>query len=56
MANMNLYSRGDKMFVRINMILIGIFTLSTLCVSSKASVGLQSNIGWTTHQSTSSLL
>ncbi len=30
MKNMNLYSRGDKMFVYANMALIGIFTLSTL--------------------------
>ncbi len=30
MANMSLYSRGDKTFVIINMVLIGIFTLSTL--------------------------
>lgn len=30
MSNMNLYSRGDKLFVRINMILVGLFTLSTL--------------------------
>lgn len=30
MANLNLYSPGDKRFVIINMILIGIFTLSTL--------------------------
>lgn len=30
MANMNLYSRGDKAFVVINMFLITIFTLSTL--------------------------
>ena len=30
MANMNLYSRGDKTFVIINMVLIAIFTLSTL--------------------------
>jgi len=30
MANMNLYSRGDKMFVWLNMFLIGVFTLSTL--------------------------
>ena len=30
MANMNLYSRGDKLFVIINMILIGLFTISTL--------------------------
>ncbi len=30
MANMNLYSRGDKFFVRINMLLIAIFTISTL--------------------------
>ncbi|MEM8656991.1 MAG: carbohydrate ABC transporter permease [Pseudomonadota bacterium] len=30
MTNMNLYSRGDRAFVIINMILIGIFTISTL--------------------------
>ncbi|MEL6677207.1 MAG: carbohydrate ABC transporter permease [Pseudomonadota bacterium] len=30
MANMNLYSRGDRMFVWINMFLVGIFALSTL--------------------------
>ncbi|MDO6591191.1 carbohydrate ABC transporter permease [Loktanella sp. D2R18] len=30
MANMNLYSRGDKGFVIANMILIGLFALSTL--------------------------
>ncbi len=30
MVNMNLYSRGDKMFVRLNMLLIAIFTISTL--------------------------
>ena len=30
MRNMNLYSRGDKMFVRINMVLIALFTISTL--------------------------
>ncbi|MEP5758822.1 MAG: carbohydrate ABC transporter permease [Litoreibacter sp.] len=30
MANMNLYSRGDKTFVIINMFLVGVFTLSTL--------------------------
>jgi len=30
MTNMNLYSKGDKWFVRVNMILIGLFTLSTL--------------------------
>jgi putative aldouronate transport system permease protein len=28
--NMNLYSRGDKIFVIVNMILVGLFTLSTL--------------------------
>ncbi|MEL6426042.1 MAG: carbohydrate ABC transporter permease [Pseudomonadota bacterium] len=28
--NMNLYSRGDRIFVRANMVLIGLFTLSTL--------------------------
>lgn len=30
MANLNLYSRGDRMFVILNMILIGLFALSTL--------------------------
>ena len=30
MRNMNLYSRGDKMFVKINMVLIALFTISTL--------------------------
>lgn len=30
MANMNLYSRGDRVFVWLNMLLIGIFTISTL--------------------------
>jgi putative aldouronate transport system permease protein len=30
MVNMNLYSRGDKLFVYINMALIALFTLSTL--------------------------
>jgi putative aldouronate transport system permease protein len=30
MTNMNLYSRGDKIFVYINMFLIGLFALSTL--------------------------
>ena len=30
MQNWNLYSRGDKLFVRINAILIGLFVLSTL--------------------------
>ena len=30
MANMNLYSRNDKLFVYVNMALIAIFTLSTL--------------------------
>lgn len=30
MANMNLYSRGDKTFVIINMFLIGLFAISTL--------------------------
>ncbi|WP_376878272.1 carbohydrate ABC transporter permease [Albirhodobacter sp. R86504] len=30
MSNMNLYSRGDKTFVILNMILIGIFTISAL--------------------------
>ncbi|WP_378949452.1 carbohydrate ABC transporter permease [Paracoccus sp. R86501] len=30
MKNMNLYSRGDRMFVIMNMVLLGIFALSTL--------------------------
>lgn len=30
MASMNLYSRGDRVFVWINMFLVGVFTLSTL--------------------------
>ncbi|PWQ97071.1 carbohydrate ABC transporter permease [Leucothrix arctica] len=30
MSNMNLYSAGDKIFVRINMFLVAMFTLSTL--------------------------
>lgn len=30
MANMNLYSKGDRAFVILNMVLIGIFTISTL--------------------------
>ncbi|PSK86332.1 carbohydrate ABC transporter membrane protein 2 (CUT1 family) [Limimaricola soesokkakensis] len=30
MANMNLYSRGDKWFVIANMVLVGLFTISTL--------------------------
>jgi putative aldouronate transport system permease protein len=30
MANMNLYSRGDKVFVILNMFLIGVFTISAL--------------------------
>jgi putative aldouronate transport system permease protein len=30
MANMNLYSRGDRLFVILNMILIGLFTIATL--------------------------
>jgi putative aldouronate transport system permease protein len=30
MANMNLYSRNDRMFVWLNMFLIGVFTISTL--------------------------
>ena len=30
MQNMNLYSRGDKFFVRINMVLVALFTISTL--------------------------
>jgi len=30
MANMNLYSRGDKWFVIANMVLVGLFTIATL--------------------------
>ncbi|SFI33522.1 carbohydrate ABC transporter permease [Jannaschia pohangensis] len=30
MTNMNLYSRGDRVFVVLNMVLIGLFTISTL--------------------------
>ncbi|RJE78634.1 carbohydrate ABC transporter permease [Paracoccus sp. JM45] len=30
LSSMNLYSRGDKLFVIINMILLGLFTISTL--------------------------
>ena len=30
MNNSNLYSRGDKLFVILNMFLIGVFTISTL--------------------------
>lgn len=30
MTNMNLYSRGDKLFVVINMVLVGLFAISTL--------------------------
>ncbi len=30
MKNMNLYSRGDKVFVRINMVLVALFTVLTL--------------------------
>jgi putative aldouronate transport system permease protein len=30
MAKMNLYSRGDKAFVILNMVLIGMFTISAL--------------------------
>ena len=30
MTNMNLYSRGDKIFVRVNMVLLALFTISTL--------------------------
>ena len=30
MTNMNLYSKGDKLFVRINMVLLALFTISTL--------------------------
>ena len=50
MANMNLYSRGDRMFVRLNMVLVAIFTLSTLypfiyIASLSFSSGFQARAG-----------
>lgn len=50
MANMNLYSRGDKLFVIVNMVLIGMFTLSTLypfiyIASLSMSTGFEARAG-----------
>ncbi|MFW2589769.1 carbohydrate ABC transporter permease [Sagittula sp. SSi028] len=50
MQNMNLYSRGDKLFVIVNMILIGLFTLSTLypfiyMASLSLSTGFEARAG-----------
>ncbi len=50
MTNMNLYSRGDKVFVIVNMILVGLFTLSTLypfiyIVSLSLSSGFSASAG-----------
>jgi putative aldouronate transport system permease protein len=50
MVNMNLYSRGDKLFVIINMVLIGLFTISTLypfiyIASLSMSTGFEARAG-----------
>ena len=50
MTNMNLYSRGDKLFVVVNMVLIGLFTLSTLnpfiyIASLSMSTGFEARAG-----------
>ena len=50
MTNMNLYSRGDRVFVWINMILIAIFTVSTLypfiyITSLSMSTGFEARAG-----------
>ncbi|OUD08413.1 sugar ABC transporter permease [Marivivens niveibacter] len=50
MANMNLYSRGDKLFVITNMVLIGLFALSTLypfiyITSLSMSAGFEARAG-----------
>lgn len=50
MANMNLYSRGDKMFVILNMFLIAIFTISALypfiyIASLSMSAGFEARAG-----------
>ncbi len=50
MANMSLYSSGDKAFVRLNMFLLGVFTLSTLypfiyIASLSFSSGFQARAG-----------
>ncbi len=50
MTNMNLYSRGDKAFVILNMVLIGLFTISTLypfiyIASLSMSTGFEARAG-----------
>ena len=50
MANMNLYSRGDKLFVIVNMVLITLFTISTLypfiyITSLSLSTGFEARAG-----------
>lgn len=50
MANMNLYSRGDKLFVITNMVLIGLFAISTLypfiyVTSLSMSTGFEARAG-----------
>jgi len=50
MANMKLYSRGDRIFVVTNMVLIGLFTLSTLypfiyIASLSFSSGFEARVG-----------
>ena len=50
MANMNLYSRGDKLFVIVNMVLISLFTISTLypfiyITSLSMSTGFEARAG-----------
>lgn len=50
MANMNLYSRGDRLFVVANMVLIGLFALSTLypfiyIASLSMSAGFEARAG-----------
>ncbi len=50
MTNMNLYSRGDRLFVIVNMVLIGIFTISTLypfiyIASLSLSTGFEARAG-----------
>ena len=50
MTNMNLYSRGDRLFVIVNMVLIGLFTISTLypfiyIASMSMSTGFEARAG-----------
>ena len=50
MANMNLYSRGDRLFVIVNMVLIAMFTISTLypfiyIASVSMSTGFEARAG-----------